>query len=302
MENLLKIDEESNTSGKKIVIHCQNRIKNDTTNGWLNNLQQLSTLNQSKRNMSNRRILSGIFNKNKKVVVKMDRFRNEIINEWNTYQKLIENQIPNILPIYCFFSCLDDLSKYSGEKKVDSMCQKTGEPIYVIVMKYIDNPNLKMMDWMPNDLPIIKSVLQQVLCTLLDAYLKIGFTHGDLNLQNILLESIDKNNIQTYHFEGHIIKIPIIKYRIHLMDFEFSKFHQPIQNFYIDLKMFFSKINYNFTIQLLNTDIIFTYINNLLQSNKNPIHVIPLIQKINELQVIDSVFERPKQRTYQPFL
>lgn len=299
MENLLKVQEESNTTGKKIVINCQKRVKNATTIGWLETIQQLTTLNQSKRNMSNRRILSGILNKHTKVVVKIGRYQEEIYNEWFIYQKLNEFNIQNILPMYCVFTCLDDLNKYSGNQQQASMCQKTGEPIYALVMKYIPNPNVKMMDWVPNDLPILKSILQQVFCTLLDAYLKFGFVHGDMNLQNILLEIIDKPTRQKYQFGEYTIEIPIVKYQIQLMDFELSKINRPIEKFYLDLKIFLSKINYGLTIQL-KVELLLYNIEQLYEKSENPMDLLYLIYQIDELKVVPGTNERPGERTYNP--
>jgi hypothetical protein len=188
---------------------------------------------------SNRLILEGVTDVEcKEVVIKISDDK-LLTNEFDMFKILKKNNISGILQYICYFECnnnykniYEKIKKYG---KINNIVNNYGDTMFVLVMKYIRNKNFLFYDWKINDLNKIKSCLKQVICTSLDAYLKIGFVHKDLHFNNILIKktilpgivyNIDNNNI--------VINIPTDGYKILLMDFEYSSINNSVFEFFKD--------------------------------------------------------------------
>lgn len=246
----LKFDHASdtNSSGAKFVLDCKEITEeHPTTQGWLEHVKLLEIIDKNKAgNMSNKKILQGILNKHSKVVIKVADTQNDLKIEWDTYKKLKEHLIPGIVKYYCYFTCNDELRKYNEINKEVYLCQGPGTQIQVLVMEYVQSSSFKNFDW--HKLPkedltcVFQSCIKQVFYTMIEAFVSCHYTHGDLHLDNILIQPTTKKSIK-YKTIG--IDLPIYKYQIKLLDFENSSFEKnTLFDHYQDIRTFTNKLRY----------------------------------------------------------
>jgi len=259
--------EEVSGSLSKYVINCQSKITENTstTEGWLENISYIHTLRNSGSLISpdrtNKQILEGILNGKEKVVVKVSNISENIDKEYTIYEILIDNNIIGILDYYCFFICKDFLKRIREEltdkiddygriiykpnfnKKTNSICRKDGNDMKVLIMKYAEDGSFGLYNWKSNDIDKVKSCIKQVICSLVDAYIKVGFVHFDLNNNNYVLIKTTKKEIK-YLINGKeiIVKIPKNGFETAIMDLEDCEINQNIYKFIKCLDKLFSRI------------------------------------------------------------
>lgn len=246
MEELKKSS--SGTSiGDKYIVNCQDKIiKDKTTKGWLENLVYLQTIPIGKAKMTDKKILEGFFDTQKRVVVKISNDKeNSVSEEWDIFQQLSVHKLPNILHYYCFFRCYDDFTKINpiGSHQPD-LCKDDGNGLNVLVMDYIKNKNLGEYPWKQNQEEIFRSCCKQVVCALANAYRAIGFRHGDYHSKNILIKHTKIKTINYNHI-GTDVQIPQGGFKIYLMDFELSKMNTSAEKHLADFIEFFSSVHKN---------------------------------------------------------
>lgn len=100
-------------------------------------------------------------------------------------------------------------------------------------MEYIKNKSFALYRF--QNINQIRSIIKQVLCISIDAYMKFGFVHGDLHCQNILIKHTTSAKPLTFEFAGRTVTIDTHGLKAKLMDFELSKTKQPIDAFYKDI-------------------------------------------------------------------
>jgi len=169
-------------STPKLKIDCGSKITEDnpTTNEWLSNLTYLKTIDIMKSRMTNKSILEGILNKQDNVVVKISNKEENLKYEYDIYEKLAYNNIKQIVHYYCYFECSDSLINTQTDIVKKGICNGPGSTLRVLVMDYIQNRSFGLHEWKNKD--AIKSCMKQVICVCLDAFMKFGFIHGDLDL------------------------------------------------------------------------------------------------------------------------
>lgn len=235
----LEYNEESSMSGSKFVWEC-GKITHDakTTAGWLESVTALQTIDKHKAlQMSGKKILEAIFNKRAKVVVKIANHTEDIEKEWTTYQGLLAAQIPGILKYLCFFTCNDAITNYLTNRA--HMCDGPGESMRVLVMEYVPGSSFKNFKWGKYDVIVIRSCAKQVILTMLYAYEQCGFIHGDLHLDNVLLQKTTKSELT---FGQHTVSV--YGYKTLLMDLELSKVNTgaSVTELFKDVKVFINKM------------------------------------------------------------
>ena len=163
-------------------------------------------------------------NSKEKAVVKVSNISNDIDNEIRIYKILIENNIIGILDYYSF-------------------CRKDGNDMKVLIMKYAEDGSFGLYNWKSNDIDKVKSCIKQVICSLVDAYIKVGFVHFDLNNNNYVLIKTTKKSIK-YLINGKeiIVKIPKNGFETAIMDLEDCEINQNIYKFIKCLDKLFSRI------------------------------------------------------------
>ena len=245
-------------STPKFKVNCGVTHKNPTTQGWLTNLTYLKTIDKIKSKMTNKSILEGIFLKDRPVVVKISNERENLEHEYAMYEELVKHNVAGIVHYYCYFECNDSIHRALSETTAaQGLCNGPGKSMRILVMDYIKNKSFGLHNW--KDSLQIKSCIKQVICTTLDAYLKCGFIHGDLNCNNILIKNTSRKNA-TYTFpnsqgnENTDITIPLYGYKILLIDFECSKINASVNEFYKGFRR-------EFTSSLINYITRFDYIN-----------------------------------------
>jgi serine/threonine protein kinase len=272
----LKQDSFSSTK-EKHIIDCQSRIyKDKTTNGWLDSLDFIKTTSIEKANMSHKKILQGILDKNKHVVVKISDKKEDIKYEFDVFTKLHENNINGIIHYFCYFECNGNINKFNP------LCTGDGDSTRILLMEYVKNKNMAEYRWKDN-LMILSCIKQTILCVL-EAYLKVGFVHNDLHFKNVLIKKTKSKEIN-YNINDEIIKIEIPEngFKIKLMDFEFSKFNQKPVMFWKDIKFNLIKsiVSY-FNIDFIETEIqtlIRKYFDNEEKDVTKVLELLPILDK-----------------------
>lgn len=165
-----------------------------------------------------------IINDEEKVVIKVSNISNYIDNEIRIYKILQNNNIIGILDYYSF-------------------CRKDGNDMKVLIMKYAEDGSFGLYNWKSNDIEKVKSCIKQIICSLVDAYIKVGFVHFDLNNNNFVLIKTTKKEIK-YLINGKeiIIKIPKNGFETAIMDLEDCEINQDIYKFIKSLDKLFSRI------------------------------------------------------------
>jgi len=248
----LQYDNSSDTfsTGAKFILDCKDITdEHPTTKGWLENIKYLETIDISKaRDMPNKKILQGILNKHKQVVIKIADTHNDLQIEWDTYKKLKDHHIPGIVKYYCYFTCNDDLRNYNEINKDVYLCKGPGPgtKIQVLIMEYVQSSSFKNFAWhklSKDDLTcVFQSCIKQILYTMIEAFTSCHYTHGDLHLDNILIQPTKKKSIK---YKTIDIELPIYKYQIKLLDFEDSKFNKiTLLDHYKDLRTFVNKLRF----------------------------------------------------------
>ena len=224
----------SQSAGYKVAIDCKAKlIPTGTTQDWLESLTTLATLDDSKKDMDDRKILSGILDKHQRIVAKVALAADNIYKELQVSRKLKEKRVKCIMHYYCYFECADDIKKYTAATTVQHMCEQTGMQIQVLLMEHISNSSVGTFAWTPTTLPALKSLCKQFVCTMVDAFTKCGFVHGDTNLQNMLFK-----NTTVKDMTWNTLTIPTVGVKLVIMDFEFSKFDAAPTKFNQDIRRF----------------------------------------------------------------
>jgi len=184
------------------------------TDKWLTPLEPLITSISTKGKL----ILSEMANKNKvvvKITKNLDLFKIKYINH-------IVQRIPNFPKVYCVFECDENESNFDTNYfKVTGFCKKSSDNFKIIleIMKLYKN---KLSEY-KNKLSLdqIKSILKQLIFALMYAFESQGFIHGDLHIENILIDKFSNNIKLNYNIDKKQYTIKTNEEYI-IMDFDKS--------------------------------------------------------------------------------
>lgn len=264
-------------TSSKYKLNCQSRIKEDypTTEKWLKVLKKIPTVP----------ILIGKLDITKKtIVVKFENYE-EMSKEYEVSKILYKEKIPNLIKFYCFFSCNEDREKFKILETVEKdtpLCTGPGKETGFIIMPYYEIGSVMKYKWNSQNLDTLKNIISQTILALCSAYIKTGFVHLDLHLNNILLRKTKKEKI-TYKDIDIIVNSGGL-YSI-ILDFERSKFKGDIEEFKTSLYKLTNNlrdIDPN-TFIILDNYYITTYIRSITAINKKSI--VGLIKKIFEMKI-----------------
>jgi tRNA A-37 threonylcarbamoyl transferase component Bud32 len=101
------------------------------------------------------------------------------------------------------------------------MCHYGDEEIGILVMKEYNLGSIDNYIWNENNFQLLKNVIKQVIFSIIYAYNKKGFIHGDLHTCNVLLKQ--KRNC-VINYEN--ITLNLNDLEVVVMDFEKSKLQQ----------------------------------------------------------------------------
>lgn len=174
----------------KYKLECSSRISvdNPTTHDWLAIDRLLSS------DKSHQVLLAKLLQIHKAVVVKFG-LPGEIRTDYEIGN--IIKDIPNMIKYYCKFTCNDTVTNLVTQdyRLKPFICNGTGLQLGFIIMPYYALGDLNSFSWTRATFAVLKNILKQVVTSLLYAFEKHNFVHGDLHLMNILLRKTKKTHI-----------------------------------------------------------------------------------------------------------
>ena len=201
--------------GYKYVINCQQKVSGDDpdTRDWL----ELSS--QFDHTSDEFKIFQAILEKRRKVVVKVGT-RDKLEKEHRFEQMLRRLALPTFVEFFCSFHCLENFAAIAVEKS-KSLCKKEGDNVGVIVMPLYEHGRIDKQYWTRENIGLYKSLLKHVICSLLCAYERLSFVHGDTHFGNILVKRTRRRTVSYGHIELETHGwLPVI------MDFDRSRIDQ----------------------------------------------------------------------------
>ena len=170
-------------------------------------------------------VLSKLKDYDKPVVVKVyeeDNFHLHI--ELNILKKV--RDFRNTATIICDFSCNDDKNKYITKiKKQIQFCGNGTNKLHFFVYEYIVNGDISVFLSKNQDIEIIKSIILQTTCVIIQLASIYKIYHGDINSGNILIDTISDDNIN-YCIEDETFVIKTHGFIPKIIDFGRSNFYK----------------------------------------------------------------------------
>jgi serine/threonine protein kinase len=168
--------------------------------------------------------------KNRHIVVKIGRTKTD--NQYMAQKEYaIGKQLVGIngfIKFLCIFSCYDDTTQNLSTTQTPiptniPICtsENKKDEKFVLVMPYIKEGSMQDYSWTINNIEFIKILIIHAVLSLTEAYIKIGFIHGDLHFGNILFKKTTKHKI-VYEIGEKKIPFETHGYKVVLMDFEKS--------------------------------------------------------------------------------
>lgn len=196
-------------------------------------------------------ILLASLKNHKEVIIKFGHLK-KIQKEYEFGKLAYENGIPNFIKFICTFSCNDSISDIQSRnfRIHNFICKGEGDQLGMIIMPYVPLGNLDGYVWNINNLHVLKNVLCQIVFSLLYAYEKFQFVHGDLHPANILLRRSKKKQMVYGDTSLDILGLyPIV------MDFERS---YQAENKFSDVYRTIDRFLYN-TLNMKKSDLALEY-------------------------------------------
>ena len=213
---------------KKYVAKKITKSNLNTTNGWLIP-QKLLPVNRGEN--KNKLVEANIIKK-KKVVVKISKIQILLEKDYNISLRLQILKCSNFAKYIGFFSCNDDFDNYELNKELPKyFCKNNGTTNYFLFMEYYSIGSL--LNYIPINIDEIISIINQVLTSLIIAFEKLGFIHGDLHPGNILLKKTKKNSIKYDNIIVNTSGLQVI-----IFDFNRSNFSGNFAMFFSELSAF----------------------------------------------------------------
>ena len=202
-------------------------------------------------------VLSKLQDYDKPVVVKVyDANKLDLLLERKILEKIRDYR--NTARLICEFSCDDDKNNYITKiTKQIKFCERGTNKLYFFVYEYIAHGDISDYLQKTRDIKIIKTLILQVVCVIIELATIYKVCHGDLNSGNILIDTTDEKTIE-YRIGDEIVVIESNGIIPKIIDFGRSKFHtEPINNQHVwyDIIMVITLINTyvtNYEVDLVN--------------------------------------------------
>jgi serine/threonine protein kinase len=221
-------------------------------------------------------IIKGLYDNKKNIVFKVG-IMESINKEYDNAEKI--KNYSNFIRYYCKFNCFDNIRKIiKNEDMITTyyLCKNGNEEIGILAMNYYNLGSIGSFKWNSDNLYILKNVLKQTIYAYLRAYSQLGFIHGDLHSDNILLKNKGVCEID-YIFK----KLIIDTFEVRIMDFEKSRLNKDLEFKFVlsDIEKLFDSIKNNerYTFK-------FNYKNDMLRKMKNK----SMIENINSNSLNDT--------------
>ena len=163
-----------------------------------------------------------------------------IEKEYKISQELYE--LPNFIKYFCLIKCNENIKNIINNKNTISnykMCHYGDNEVGILVMKEYNLGSIENYNWNENNFNILKNVIKQVIFSILLAYEKKGFIHGDLHCGNVLLKP--KRNCEIIYKNKILV---LNELEVVIMDFEKSKIYSKnnINELFHNIDKFISSI------------------------------------------------------------
>jgi serine/threonine protein kinase len=223
---------------------------------WLNLIKILYNSNDL-----NAVIIKGLYDNKKDIVLKVG-IKNAIDKEFEI--ATILKEFSGFIRYYCKFLCYDDIKKIiKNEDMINAycLCKNGKNEIGILTMNYYKLGSIGSFNWNISNIDVLKNVLKQTVFAVLYAFEKIGFIHGDLHSDNILLKN---KTVDDKNYGCKIISINTFEIRI--MDFEKSKINKDLELKYVfdNVEKLLNSISVNDKLTVK-----FNYKNGMLRKMKN---------------------------------
>jgi len=210
-------------------------------------------------------IIKGLYDNKKDIVLKVG-IHNAIKKEYDIYYEL--KTFPNFIRYYCVFYCNDDILKLIKNEEIGNtynLCKNGTENVGILAMNYYKLGSIGSYDWNKTNLHFLKNLLKHTVFSILYAYSQIGFIHGDLHCDNILLKN-KRENEKDYFYK----KLSVDEFEIRIMDFEKSLVNKNKEFIYLlkDIEKLFNSISLNERYKVM-----FAYKNGMLRKLKNQVMI-----------------------------
>jgi serine/threonine protein kinase len=172
-------------------------------------------------------IQSKLENYNNPVIVKIHDARNiMVLKELAAMRRL--KGFDNVVKYICDFSCMDDKSRWANKiNEPVTFCNNKQDNLHFIVMEYVSNGDIS--EYVKKaSLIEIRSLLIQLVFTILILGTKYKMNHGDLNTGNILIQSTTKKRI-VYQYRNKTYYVKSCGIMPVLIDFGRSSHFSTIQ-------------------------------------------------------------------------
>jgi hypothetical protein len=158
------------------------------------------------------------------------------------------------LKYICLFSCFDDsIGKFGNNDtnrrpftgKICNADEKTNENLkYVLVMPYIKDGSVANHNWTTENINVLKNIIIHTVLSIATAFYHIGFIHGDLHLDNVLLKKTKITNYEYFFTPEITINAHLTGHKPVIMDFEKAQTgSRDLYLFWSDLHQFTKNID-----------------------------------------------------------
>jgi len=263
---------------------CEDRITREmpSTNEWLTITGQIESTNA--RDLS--RVLTGILDKRKAVAIKISTAK--LLDKENTIYTLVKT-VPGFLTPYCYFKC------------------SPGDSMGVLVLPYMEEGSMRNYNWTALTSPnVLRSCLQQVVCSLIQAYTLKGIIHNDMHVDNVLLRKTKKHAIE-YTIEGRKISVPTNGYAIAIMDFDMAFNERPTDRGRASGPVYDDILHAIFDVQFQSRMIdvrndtgVFNTITNLKETT--PIGYDACVRILSDIEKIEYTPKHARSFVYDPYV
>ena len=138
--------------------------------------------------------------------------------------------------------CDDDKNNLTRELK---FCERGTDKLYFFVYEYIAHGNISNYLQKTRDIEIVKTLILQMVCVIIELATIYKVCHGNLNSGNILIDTTDEKTLE-YRIGDEIVIIESNGIIPKIIDFGRSKFYkEPINNQHVwyDIIMVITLIN-----------------------------------------------------------
>jgi serine/threonine protein kinase len=175
-------------------------------------------------------ILSKLQDYDKPVVVKVyDANKLHLLLEKKILEKI--RGYRNTARLICEFSCDDNKNNYITKlTKQIKFCERGTNKLYFFVYEYIAHGDISDYLKKTRDVQIIKTLILQVVCVIIELATIYKVCHGDLNSGNILINTTDEKTLE-YRIGDEIVVIESNGIIPIIIDFGRSKFYRESINY-----------------------------------------------------------------------